>query len=130
MKEGGVAMPSSGKYLKKYTCERNRNFKIAFPNQLVVSIWFEDHDCTEMFDENHKAIEPANETVFAFNQADLCIFNRSTGEKYTDLFCSKLPGFSERTNVVYQITPADFANILFNVSLYSGRPIQMIKNIF
>jgi len=104
-----------------YTCEKNSNFRIAFPNQLVVSIWFEDHNCTEVFDKNRKTVDPAKETVFAFNQADLCISNRITGKKCTDLFCSKLPGFSEHANVVYQISPTEFADILFDVSIYSKR---------
>lgn len=102
---------------KNYTCERNSNFKITFPNQLVVSIWFEDHDCTEVFDENRKLVNPAKEESFSFNQADLSIFNKITGENETGKFCSRFAGYSERANVVYGISPSDFADVVFGISL-------------
>ena len=51
--------------------------------------------------------------------ADLRIFDKYTGKNYTGLFCSKILGYSERSNIVYQVTPAQFAKIIYDVSIYT-----------
>jgi len=103
---------------KRYACEKNSGFKITFPNGFIVSIWFEDHDYTEVFDEKHELIEPVKETIFRFAQADLSILG-TNGINYTNIFCSELAGYSKRMNIVYQVQPTEFADILYKVSSYN-----------
>lgn len=103
---------------KNYTSDLNQGFKVAFDNNLVVSIAFFDHNCEEMFDENNKIIETMKEPIFTFNQADLCVFNQVTDENMTEKFCSDMEGYSEYEGQVIMIEPKDLAKVMYDVSNY------------
>ena len=110
------------KEFKNFTSQMNQGFKIAFPNRLVVSVVFFDHNATEGWKEDTDKIERIdikNTPIFTFNQADLCVFNQDTNEYLTGLFCKEMENYDEYNEEVIFINPIQLTEILTKVSQYT-----------